>query len=143
MSITCIYFLVPQWFITPLRFAQELSIPNRGMASVSMMASVVGGAAVAKPVNNSRTLVAAKSTARAEGQDVATNVDCKEEKGSSGRRAAMFAVAAAAVSAVAGSRQGMMAFADEEPKRGTLEAKKKYAPVCVAMPTARVCHKIA
>ncbi|KAH0780701.1 hypothetical protein KY290_000299 [Solanum tuberosum] len=27
----------------------------------------------------------------------------------------------------------------EEPKAGTLEAKKKYAPICVT--TARICHK--
>lgn len=47
----------------------------------------------------------------------------------------MFAAAAAAVCSVAG-----MAVADE-PKPGTPEAKKIYAPVCVTMPTARICRK--
>ena len=46
----------------------------------------------------------------------------------------MFAVAAAAVFSVAG-----MAVADE-PKPGTSEAKKKYAPVCVTNPTASICR---
>ncbi|URD96234.1 Retrotransposon protein [Musa troglodytarum] len=45
----------------------------------------------------------------------------------------MFAAAAAAV---CGIGQGI-ATADEEPKPGTLEAKKKYAPICATMPTAR------
>ena len=110
------------------------------MASVSMMASFVGGAA-AVAQQPRRTLFVAKAAARAEGQGVAAaNSDGKEEMGSNGRRAAMLAVAAAAVTAVAG--QGMVALADE-PKRGTPEARKKYAPICVTMPTARVCHKIA
>ncbi|XVE59990.1 hypothetical protein DITRI_Ditri05aG0090800 [Diplodiscus trichospermus] len=29
----------------------------------------------------------------------------------------------------------------EEPKAGTPEAKKKFAPVCVTMPTASICRK--
>ena len=29
---------------------------------------------------------------------------------------------------------------DEEPKRGSEAAKKKYAPICVTMPTARICR---
>lgn len=48
----------------------------------------------------------------------------------------MFAAAAAAVCSVAG-----VAMADDEPKNGTPEAKKKYAQICVTMPTARVCRK--
>lgn len=108
----------------------------RDMASISMMASLVGGAAlVAQPMNHRRTLVVAKAAARVEGQDIATVT--KEEK-ESNRRAAILAVAAAAVTAVAGS-----AFAEDEPKRGSREAKKKYAPICVAMPTARVCNSVA
>lgn len=47
----------------------------------------------------------------------------------------VFAAAAATVLSVA-----KVAAADE-PKPGTLEAKKKYAAVCVTMPTARVCRK--
>jgi hypothetical protein len=27
-----------------------------------------------------------------------------------------------------------------DPKKGSPEAKKKYAPICVTMPTAKVCH---
>ncbi|KAJ6841231.1 putative photosystem II 5 kDa protein, chloroplastic [Iris pallida] len=49
----------------------------------------------------------------------------------------MFAAAAAAIS-VAG--QGI-ALAEE--LKGGPEARKAYAPVCVTMPTARICHKIA
>ncbi|PKA65947.1 Photosystem II 5 kDa protein, chloroplastic [Apostasia shenzhenica] len=56
----------------------------------------------------------------------------------SGRRNAMLAVAASAICAV-GSAPGIAA-AVEEPKPGSPEAKKKYAPVCVTMPTARICH---
>lgn len=53
---------------------------------------------------------------------------------SSGRRDLMFAAAAAALCSIAKA-----AMADE-PKRGTKEAKEKYAPVCVTMPTARICR---
>lgn len=58
-----------------------------------------------------------------------------DKEGNNGRRNMMFAAAAAAVCSVAG-----MAMADE-PKRGTPEAKKIYYPVCVTMPTAKICHK--
>ena len=51
------------------------------------------------------------------------------------RRELMFAAAAVAVCSVAGVA------AAEAPKSGTAEAKKFYAPVCVTMPTAKVCHK--
>ena len=54
---------------------------------------------------------------------------------SAGRRDLVFAAAAAAVWSVV-----KVAVADE-PQRGTPEAKKKYAPVCVTMPTARICRK--
>jgi len=27
-----------------------------------------------------------------------------------------------------------------DPKNGSPEVKKKYAPICVTMPTAKVCH---
>lgn len=53
-----------------------------------------------------------------------------------GRRDLMFAVAAAAACTLAKA-----ALAEVEPKPGSPEAKKKYAPVCVTMPTARICHK--
>lgn len=28
----------------------------------------------------------------------------------------------------------------EEPKKGSKEAKKKFANICVTMPTASICH---
>lgn len=61
--------------------------------------------------------------------------ESKNERSSTGRRDLVFAVAAATVCAVAG-----IAVA-EEPKRGTPMARKIYAPVCVTMPTAKICHK--
>ncbi len=67
-----------------------------------------------------------------EGEKVKVSYD--NEDSSNGRRNLMFAAAAAAVCSVAG-----IAVADE-PKRGTPEAKKIYAPVCVTMPTARICR---
>lgn len=61
----------------------------------------------------------------------------KEEKKSNGsRRELTFALMAI----VAASSFASVVIA-EEPKAGTLEAKKKYAPICVTMPTARICHK--
>ena len=59
-----------------------------------------------------------------------TKIECNN-----GRRELMFAAAAAAVCSVAGVA------AAGEPKPGTPEAKKVYAPVCVAMPTAKICRK--
>ncbi|KAH0780700.1 hypothetical protein KY290_000298 [Solanum tuberosum] len=61
----------------------------------------------------------------------------KEEKKSNGsRREWAFAIMAI----VATSSFASVVIA-EEPKAGTLKAKKKYAPICVTMPTARICHK--
>ncbi|KAG4996603.1 hypothetical protein AAZX31_10G084700 [Glycine max] len=100
------------------------------MASFTMTASIFGCPAVTK-----RSAVAAQrrllvvSAAKAEGEKVSY-----DNNDSNGRRNLMFAVAAAAVFSVAG-----MAVADE-PKPGTSEAKKKYAPVCVTNPTASICR---
>ncbi|XP_072971105.1 photosystem II 5 kDa protein, chloroplastic [Typha angustifolia] len=108
------------------------------MASLTtMMASFTAGAAVAdRPsVNRRRSLVIAKAASKVQCDDV----DNREHGGSGGRRAAMLAVAAAAVSTI-GSLHGV-AIAGEVPKAGTPEAKKFYAPVCVTMPTAKACHK--
>lgn len=58
----------------------------------------------------------------------------KKER-SSNRRDMMFVVVAAAACSIAKAAMG------DEPKRGTSEARKKYAPVCFTMPTARICHK--
>ncbi|MCS4558712.1 hypothetical protein L9G74_20025, partial [Shewanella sp. C32] len=101
------------------------------MASFTMTASIFGCPAVTK-----RSAVAAQrrllvvSAAKAEGEKVSY-----DNNDSNGRRNLMFAAAAAAaVCSVAG-----MAVADE-PKPGTPAAKKKYAPICVTMPTARICR---
>lgn len=59
----------------------------------------------------------------------------KQEQSIKMRRDLVFTAAAAAVCSLA-----KVAMADEEPKRGTEAAKKKYAPVCVTMPTARICR---
>ncbi|GKU94022.1 hypothetical protein SLEP1_g7564 [Rubroshorea leprosula] len=83
------------------------------MASITMTASLLP--------NSSSTL---------------TNVEMREE--SNGRRELIFAAAAAAAAAFSIAK---LAMAGEEPKAGTAETKKKYAPICVTMPTARVCHK--
>ncbi|CAI0450101.1 unnamed protein product [Linum tenue] len=60
----------------------------------------------------------------------------KKEESNNGRRDLMFGAAAAAAYSIA-----RVAMADEaEPKRGSPQAKKKYAPICVTMPTARICR---
>lgn len=79
----------------------------------------------------------AKATVGAEAT-CAANCDAHGDNENSGRRAVMFAAAAAVAACAVG--QGMVSTA-EEPKPGTPEAKKKYAPVCVTMPTAKICHK--
>lgn len=105
---------------------------------MTMAASFLGGGAMTKNPSSSsprRSLIVAKAS---EGERV--NVEAmnsrKEEGGNSGRRDLVFAGAAVAACSLA-----KIAFAQEEPKRGTPEAKKKYNVVCVTMPTARVCRK--
>ncbi|KAG5253842.1 photosystem II protein [Salix suchowensis] len=105
------------------------------MASMTMTASFLAGSAMAKHPSTTtprRGLIVAKASRTTEG----VNVEVKnKEESSSGRRDLMFAAAAAAACSIA-----RVAMADEEPKRGTPEAKKKYAQVCVTMPTARICR---
>ncbi|XP_028758765.1 photosystem II 5 kDa protein, chloroplastic [Neltuma alba] len=107
------------------------------MASMTMAASFMGGAMTKNPLSSTprRSLIVAKAT---EGERV--NVEAmksrKEEGGNSGRRDLVFAGAAVAACSIA-----KIAFAEEEPQRGTPEAKKKYNAICVTMPTARVCRK--
>ncbi|XAR60367.1 hypothetical protein NMG60_11033712 [Bertholletia excelsa] len=103
------------------------------MASITMTASLLGGSAMAigkQPTATGlrRGVVVAKATSTGN-----EGVNGKSEE-SSGRRDLVFAAAAAAVCSVA-----KVAMADE-PRRGTAEAKKKYAPICVTMPTARICR---
>ncbi|KAK4763381.1 hypothetical protein SAY86_009149 [Trapa natans] len=91
-----------------------VSAPRRGM--------IVANAA--RGVDGERTSIELKSNAA--GADEKAN----------GRRELVFAAASAAVAAIAGA-----ALADDEPKPGTPEAKKKYAAICVTMPTAKICRK--
>ncbi|KEH29485.1 hypothetical protein MtrunA17_Chr4g0019291 [Medicago truncatula] len=107
------------------------------MASITMTAAFFGGSsAIANrsPVATQRKLVVANAAKAVEGGKMKVNYDNEKEE-TNGRRNIMFAAAAAAVCSVAG-----MALAADEPKRGSPEAKKAYAPVCVTMPTARICR---
>ncbi|KAL9260521.1 Photosystem II 5 kDa protein, chloroplastic-like protein [Drosera capensis] len=106
------------------------------MASITMAASFLSGSVVTahKPSSAApcRGVVIAKAQRVAE-----ASVEYNgKEQGSSNRRNLVFAAAAAVACTAA-----KIAMAEEEPKRGTPEAKKKYAPVCITMPTARICHK--
>jgi len=106
------------------------------MASITMTAAFFSGSsAIANrsPVATQRKLVVANAAKAVEGGKMKVSYDNEKEE-TNGRRNIMFAAAAAAVCSVAG-----MALADE-PKRGSPEAKKAYAPVCVTMPTARICR---
>lgn len=109
------------------------------MASLTMTASFLCSASQA-PVNAGRRLAVVASAEKGangvgEGEKARLNVGASN---GNGRRGLMFAAAAASVCSVAGIG---IAMAAEEPKAGTPEAKKFYAPVCVTMPTAKVCHK--
>ncbi|KAK3032968.1 hypothetical protein RJ639_035796 [Escallonia herrerae] len=107
------------------------------MASVTMTSSFLGSSTVAAATKQpSKTVRRGVFTVKASKGAEKAVVNSKEE-GSSGRRDLVFAAAAAAACSIA-----KVAMADEPP-RGSLEAKKKYAPVCVTMPTARICRKCA
>ncbi|KAF9665650.1 hypothetical protein SADUNF_Sadunf16G0145000 [Salix dunnii] len=93
------------------------------MASMTMTASFLAGSTMAKQPSTTprRGLIVAKASRTAEG----ANVEMKnKEESSSGRRDLMFAAAAAAACSIA-----RVAMADEEPKRGSPEAKKKPVEV--------------
>ncbi|KAF5748738.1 hypothetical protein HS088_TW04G00696 [Tripterygium wilfordii] len=79
-----------------------------------------------------RGLIVAKASRPIEGERL--SLDNKEESGSGRRRELVFAAAAAAACSIA-----KVAMADE-PKRGSPDARKKYAPICVTMPTASICR---
>lgn len=102
------------------------------MASITMTSSILGFPAV-----TNRSAVATQRRLVVNAVRGEKMVSCDNDKeGVNGRRELMFAAAAAAaVCTVAG-----VAMADDEPKRGTPEAKKKYASVCVTNPTARICR---
>ncbi|OMP08787.1 hypothetical protein COLO4_06120 [Corchorus olitorius] len=105
------------------------------MASMSMTASLLPSSSstlTRLPSTTARRgLIVAKAT-RGEGGKASLEV---KQESSNGRREVIFAAAAAAAMSIANVAMG------EEPKNGTEEAKKKYAPICVTMPTARVCRK--
>ncbi|XP_058073674.1 photosystem II 5 kDa protein, chloroplastic-like [Magnolia sinica] len=108
------------------------------MASITMAASFIGTVNVSeRPSMNRRRLVMATATE-------ADHIEKPNRSGSStrannSRRDVMFAAAAVAICSAACGHD--LAIATEGPKPGTPEAKKIYAPVCVTMPTARICHK--
>lgn len=107
------------------------------MASMTMAASFLTGSAstITKPSTARRSLIVAKASNAPEGEKGSLEMKKSiSSSSSSGRRDLMFAAAAAAACSIAKA-----AMADE-PKRGTKEAKEKYAPVCVTMPTARICR---
>lgn len=100
-------------------------------------ATFLAGSTVARqPLTAQRRgLIVAKASNRSEGERVSVEMKNKEES-SNGRRDLVLAAAAAAAFSF-----GRVAMADDEPERGTPEAKKKYGPVCVTNPTARICRK--
>lgn len=107
------------------------------MASMTMTASFL--ASGVQPVSATRRgLMVAKAARVVDGEKAGVEFKnvAKAEERINGRRDLVFAAATAAVAAIAGA-----ALADDEPKPGTPEAKKKYSPICVTMPTARICHK--
>ncbi|KAH7849811.1 hypothetical protein Vadar_023350 [Vaccinium darrowii] len=98
-------------------------------------AATLSGRSPATIATHRRSLVIRNSSAKnSESVKIISQEESKNES-SSGRRDLVFAAAVGAVCAVAG-----VAVA-EEPKRGTPMARKIYAPVCVTMPTAKICHK--
>lgn len=103
-----------------------------------MAASFMSGAMTKSPSTSAprRSLVVAKAS-EGERVNVESMKSSIKEGGNNGRRDLVFAGAAIAACSIAN-----IAFADEEePPRGSAEAKKKYNVICVTMPTARVCRK--
>ncbi|XXG56510.1 hypothetical protein AAC387_Pa03g3897 [Persea americana] len=105
------------------------------MASITMTASLIGKANTSDRTSLVHPRVAIVKAMKAEG-DFTENTN---KVNNNGRRYVMFAAAAAAICCIASGPGN--AIATEDPKPGTPEAKKIYAPVCVTMPTARICRK--
>ncbi|MBA0684161.1 hypothetical protein Goari_025760 [Gossypium aridum] len=110
------------------------------MASMSMTASLLPSSSSSLTRLTSRAArrgaIVAKATSADQGDKA--SLEIMKQEGSNGRRELIFAAAAAA--AAAACSVANVALGEEEPKRGTAEAKKKYAPICVTMPTARICR---
>ncbi|KAI4385381.1 hypothetical protein MLD38_003415 [Melastoma candidum] len=106
------------------------------MASLTMAAaSFVATSVVAKQPARS-LVVTAKASSSQPQQKESIEFKVREEETGTRRDLVFAAVASAAMALIAKA-----ALADDEPKPGTPDAKKKYAPVCVTMPTAKICHK--
>ncbi|CAN6820252.1 unnamed protein product [Brassica oleracea] len=105
------------------------------MASMTMTATFLPAVAKLPSATSGRRM----SVVRASTSENTTSLEVKtkeEQTSTTMRRDLMFTAAAAAVCSLAKA-----ATADEEePKRGTEAAKKKYAQVCVTMPTAKICR---
>ncbi|GBG74464.1 hypothetical protein CBR_g18875 [Chara braunii] len=72
------------------------------------------------------------------------SVRCKAEEGSSSSSSEAMTrrglVGAATLATLLSMTSTQRANAEDEPKKGSAEAKKKYRSICVTMPTASVCH---
>lgn len=105
------------------------------MASITMTASFLGSS-VATTVSKHPSTNARRGVVMAKAMRISESSDRPDQESSTKRRDLVFAAAAAAACSLAKA-----AMADEQPKRGTPEARKKYAPICVSLPTASICHK--
>ncbi|CAD6243930.1 unnamed protein product [Miscanthus lutarioriparius] len=111
------------------------------MASLTMMASFAAVAVAAPSRRGSFAVVRAAKADRCQQEPASARLaaaaaeEAAEARPAEGRRAVMLAAAAAAVAAIGGAGAAMA-----DPKKGSPEAKKKYAPICVTMPTAKICH---
>ncbi|CAK9314205.1 unnamed protein product [Citrullus colocynthis] len=106
------------------------------MASMAMTASFLPTATTKQPSTAARrALVIAKASTSNHTSNV--NLESKNVKVES-RQGRRELVAAAVTVAAATLAKAAMA---DEPPRGSPEAKQKYAPICVTMPTARICRK--
>lgn len=105
------------------------------MAAVTMTSAFLGtGSSVTVGASVKQPMIAVRRSNVVMAKASEVTKETIEVNNKNARREMMFAVAAAAACSVAN-----MALA-EEPKRGTPEAKKKYAQVCVTNPTARICR---
>ncbi|KAJ8449464.1 hypothetical protein Cgig2_002261 [Carnegiea gigantea] len=100
------------------------------MASITMTASFLSSSAATTVLKHPSTN-ARRGVVMAKAMRFSESSDRPDQESSTKRRDLVFAAAAAAACSLA-----KVAMADEEPKRGTPEAKKKYAPICVSLPTA-------
>ncbi|KAG6570402.1 Photosystem II 5 kDa protein, chloroplastic, partial [Cucurbita argyrosperma subsp. argyrosperma] len=112
------------------------------MASMSITASFLPftatqPSAAAAAARRALFVTKASTSAAATDSNSNANLEIKNVKveSSQGRREL---VAAAVTVAAATFAKAAMA---DEPPRGSAEAKQKYAPICVTMPTARICRK--